>query len=341
MPLDPEAAAGPDAGIFGLDCSRADAQVVLLPVPFDATTSGRAGTVDGPGAILRASHQVELYDVQTGRPYTSGIHLLAEDPSTRRDSELARRLCAPLIQKGGATEEDADHVRKVDEICATVHARVRDTVASILHEDRLPGVVGGDHSVALGCLEAVAERHPGLGVLQVDAHADLRTAFEGFRYSHASIMANALARVDGIARLVQVGLRDVSEGEVRTAHEDPRVFMHHDVLWRSRLAAGEPLGALFEEALAPLPGEVYVSFDIDGLLPSLCPNTGTPVPGGFSFQECCVLLQALVESGRRIVGFDLCEVAPGHDGQDWDGNVGARVLYKLCGFALRSRSGAF
>ena len=338
MPMDPEAAAGPDTGIFGLECARAEAEVVLVPVPFDATTSGRPGTADGPDAILRASRQVDLYDIQTGRPYSRGIHLLAEDPSIRRASRLARSICGPLIEKGGAAAEDADRVREVDEICEQVYGGVREAVALILDEGRLPGVIGGDHSVALGCVAAVAERHPGVGILQVDAHADLRPAFEGFRHSHASIMDNVLTRVDGVARLVQVGVRDVSEGEVRAAQDDPRVTMHHEMLWRGRIAAGESLTDLIDEALASLPGEVYVSFDIDGLSPSLCPNTGTPVPGGFTFQECCLLIQALVESGRRIVGFDLCEVAPGPDSPGWDGNVGARVLYKLCGFALNSRS---
>ena len=89
--------------------------------------------------------------------------------------------------------------------------------------------------------------------------------------------------------------------------------------------------------MAARPRDVYLSFDIDGLDPALCPNTGTPVPGGLDFHQICGLLKALVQSGRRIVGFDLVEVAPGKDGSEWDGNVGARLLYKMIGATVQSR----
>jgi agmatinase len=151
-------------------------------------------------------------------------------------------------------------------------------------------------------------------------------------------MANVLSRVEGVHRIVQVGIRDLSEEEMHSARTDPRVVMHLDADWRARMASGEWLVSLIDEAVAALPDEVYVSFDIDGLDPSLCPNTGTPVPGGLTFQECCLILRQIVDSGRRIRGFDLCEVAPGPPGDEWDGNVGARILYKLCGFSLLSRS---
>jgi agmatinase len=171
-------------------------------------------------------------------------------------------------------------------------------------------------------------------VRQVDAHADLRHGYEGFAYSHASIMDNVLREADGLGRLVQVGIRDLSEGEMQRAAEDERIVLHHDLAWKKRLARGESFLSLCEEAIGALPDLVHVSFDIDGLDPKLCPHTGTPVPGGLDFHEACLLLQAVVESGRRIVGFDLTEVTPGPEGDEWDANVGARVLYKLCGFAL-------
>jgi agmatinase len=199
--------------------------------------------------------------------------------------------------------------------------------------------------VPFGAIRAAAERHPGLGILHVDAHADLRVAYEGFRWSHASIMDNVLREVPGVARLVQVGIRDFSEDELRAIHRgDGRVVTHFDQQWQRRSFAGEPFDLLCREAVGPLPQQVWVSFDIDGLDPALCPHTGTPVPGGLSFAQVAHLLEVLAGSGRTIVGFDLVEVAPGPDGADsagssaeWDAKVGASVVSKLCGAAAASR----
>ena len=192
--------------------------------------------------------------------------------------------------------------------------------------------------MAFGAIAAHARRHPGLGILHIDAHADLRQAYEGFERSHASVMANVLDRLDGVARLVQVGIRDISAPEYERSQKDPRVVTHLDPVLSDRVFAGASWASLCDEIVAALPQEVYVSFDIDGLDPTLCPNTGTPVPGGLSFAEACALLREVVSSGREIVGFDLCEVAPDPRGEsEWDGNVGMRVLYKLAGFALASR----
>ncbi|HLU38176.1 MAG TPA: agmatinase family protein [Planctomycetota bacterium] len=341
--FDPDAAAAPDSGIFGLSCTREASEVLLVPVPFDATTSYRRGAAQGPAAILAASRQVDLFDLQTGRPYERGICLLDADPEVARANERCAALARPIIAKGGATDDDRDALAAIEADMQAMNRSVQRAVAGILAEGKLPGVVGGDHSVPFGAIVAASERHPGLGILHVDAHADLRPAFEGFRYSHASIMANVLAEAPGVARIVQVGVRDFGEGELRAIEASGgRVVTHFDLHWQRRLAEGERLRDLIDEAIAALPGDVWVSFDIDGLDPALCRNTGTPVPGGLSFPAACLLLARLVESGRRIVGFDLDEVAPGPGGpgdqaDEWDANVGARMLYKLCGFALLTR----
>ncbi|MHC4921145.1 MAG: arginase family protein [Planctomycetota bacterium] len=298
------------------------------------------GAALGPRTILAASHQVELYDPVTGRPYARGIHLLPEDQDIVAANAVAREAAAPLIKKGGADEGDAVAVAAVDHACEEVNEKVRSVVAAALDRGQLPGVVGGDHSVAFGAIAAVVAQHPGMGILQVDAHADLRRAFLGFEWSHASIMDNGLRKVAGVGRLVQVGIRDVSEAEFHRARGDDRVLLHHEGDWRRRLLAGETWLSRCREAVAGLPEEVYVSFDIDGLSPSLCPGTGTPVPGGLAFAEAEVLLECLVAGGHRIVGFDLSEVSPGSSSaaaDDWNGVVGARILYKLIGFALRTR----
>lgn len=315
--------------------------MVLVPVPWEATVSYGAGTANGPAAILAASRQVDLLDRETGRPYEAGIAMLPEPEVVRAWSDEARVLALPLIEAGGPGDDPVLHQAAdgANELGARLNGWVRDQAARWLEAGKLVGVVGGDHSAPFGAIAAVAERHPGVGILHVDAHADLRQAYEGLRWSHASIVYNVLTELPDVARIVQVGVRDFCDEEdlLIRAHPDRlRTFFDADL--RQQLLDGESWNRLAGRIVAELPREVYVSFDIDGLDPALCPHTGTPVLGGLSFPEACALLRLIVQSGRRVVGFDLCEVAPGPDGSEWDGNVGARVLYKLIGFALKSRA---
>ena len=150
------------------------------------------------------------------------------------------------------------------------------------------GGVGGDHSVPLGLMRVMAERYPGVGVLHIDAHADLRKAYEGFTYSHASIMYNALQEAPGIGALVQVGIRDFCDEELETARADKRVVQFPDHELAAAGFAGETWQQVCNRIVETLPKQVYVSFDIDGLSPGNCPHTGTPVPG-----DC--------PSGRRFI----------------------------------------
>lgn len=334
---------GPAAygGIFGLPHSAEEARVVLVPVPWEPTTSYRKGTAGGPAAIREASLQVDLFDAQTGRPYAAGIAMLDVDPEVVRWNAEACAASEPVIAAAGEVDGDPGlqaNLERVNALSRELNARVQETVAGLIGRGKLVGTVGGDHASVYGAIAAHAAACPGLGILHIDAHADLRVAYEGFEDSHASIMYNVTSRLPQVARLVQVGLRDMSEDEVALARgSDGRIVMFTDPEISGRLFDGEPFHTIADAIVERLPREVYVSFDIDGLDPALCPNTGTPVPGGLSFQQAVALLSRVQQSGRRIVGFDLNEVAPGADGDDWDGNVGARVLYKLIGFMLRSQ----
>jgi len=336
MTFSADAPARPDSGIYGLDASAADARLVLIPVPFDATASYGRATAAAPTAILHASHQVDLLDREVGKPYAAGLHLLPAAAEIVRANEEA---CGAVDTCRAATTS-ATHTAaqaRVNALGAVVNAKVREQALAHLERGQLVGVVGGDHSTPYGLIEALRGRHPDLGILHLDAHADLREAYEGFTWSHASIMHNALTRAD-VRKLVQVGVRDFCEGELSLIEASAgRVVTFFDADLAADLAAGINFGQLAARIVAELPHEVYVSFDIDGLDPALCPHTGTPVPGGLSFREACTVLLALVRSGRRIVGFDLTEVAPGPS-DEWDANVGARLLYKLCGHALNSQA---
>jgi agmatinase len=342
LAFDPSAAALHD-GIYGLPFTPEEARVVLVPVPWEATVSYGSGTAEGPAAILKASRQVDLLDRETGRPYEAGIAMLHIPAEVRRWSDEAREKAAPVIAAGGPGGDAAlkRAVAEVDALGDRMNAWVYDQVRDRLREGKLVGVVGGDHSVPFGAIRAVAETHPGVGILHFDAHADLRLAYEGFRWSHASIMRNVLD-LEAVARIVQVGIRDYSDEEDETIRSNPdRVRTHFDPDLRRALFDGESFSRIAGRVVADLPQQVYLSFDIDGLDPALCPHTGTPVPGGLSFAEVSVLLRTVVASGRHIVGFDLDEVAPDPEGRsEWDGNVGARVLYKQIGFALLSQTGS-
>jgi agmatinase len=330
--FDPNAAAAP-GGVFGLPNTRADAGIILIPVPFDATTSYRPGTAAGPEAIRAASLQVDLYDHRFGRVYEQGIWMDAYPAQIERLSMDARDLAGPLLEKGGAGAEDAALVARIDEMCARVHKYVRTAAADVLALGKTPGLVGGEHSLSLGAIDACAAHHGPIGVLQIDAHMDLREAFEGLRFSHASIMHNVLTRVPGVERIVQVGIRDYCAAERDfAAGQGERVRVHDWADIEDAVSRGEPLSGVWSRVIDALPQKVYVSVDIDGLEPSLCPHTGTPVPGGPSFEQVGLLLAMLASSGRRVVGFDVVEVAPGPGGEpEWDANVGARMVYRLCG----------
>ncbi|MFM1804093.1 MAG: hypothetical protein RL136_972 [Planctomycetota bacterium] len=340
--FDPDAAATGD-GLFGLDTRVEDARIVVIPVPFDATTSYRPGTAAGPAAVLEASKQVDLEDLQYGAIWKAGIAMLPIPRAIAALSKRARAAAEPVIAAGGAVAGNRAHARAleaVDHASEQVHGYVATEAERILDRGAIPALLGGDHASPFGLIAELSERHPGMGILQIDAHADLRDAFEGFAWSHASIFHNVMTRLPGVGRLVQVGIRDFGSRE-RAFVEGSRgrVRCFYDQLLRDRAFKGGARGswsAICRDIVKALPREVYISFDIDGLSPELCPNTGTPVPGGLSFAEMAHLLETLANSGRRVIGFDLCEVSPAREG-DWDANVGARALYKLLGCTLKSR----
>jgi agmatinase len=266
--------------------------------------------------------------------------MLPESADLRAWNNEARLLAEGIIEAGGNIAGDAELESALAQVNA-ISARINDVVyldtKRLLSQGKIVGLIGGDHATPFGAIRAYAETFPGLGILHVDAHADLRHAYEGFEHSHASIMENVTRLIPGVSKLLQVGIRDFCEEEItRIAESQGRITTLFDV----QLARGRMQGRLldvFAQAVGKLPRDVYVSFDIDGLDPALCPNTGTPVPGGLSLLEASALVGMIAQSGRRIVGFDLNEVAPGEEGDEWDGNVGARLLYKLIGWTLISQ----
>jgi agmatinase len=336
--FDPDGPAPAESGIYGLPFTVEDSKVIVVPVPFEATTSYGGGTSKGPAAVLDASKQVDLFDHETGRPYASGIAMLDVPKNVLRWNSAAKKIAAVVIAKGGvvdrATQAAAD---KVNEYGDRMNAWVYDETVALLRQGKLAVILGGDHSVPFGAIRAYAQKYPGLGILHLDAHADLRDAYEGFTWSHASIFNNVMRKISGIGKLVQVGVRDLGQAERQMIDSsNGRIVTFYDAELAARKDNGMPFAKIADEIVATLPDDIYLSWDIDGLDPTLCPGTGTPVPGGLSWNEAIGLLRAIRRSGKRIVGLDLCEVSPGET--EWDANVGARLLYKMIGYALLTQT---
>ena len=333
MSFDPNGVGLKNGHFIGLPFEEADAEVVLLSVPWDVTVSSGEGTATGPANILEASSQLDLFDPNIVNAWKMGLFMRPSDPYWISKNEELRPLAKKYIEnleEGLDPAASPQMTRMRDEInqaCEKLREWVYLETRQMMDAGKLVGLVGGEHSVPLGFLQALAERYPNFGILQIDAHMDLREAYEGLTYSHASIFFNAL-RLPQVSRLVQVGIRDYCEEEWRLAKQSGvrvQVFTEQNI--GELKFQGNAFSEVCQSVVRSLPEHVYISFDIDGLDPSLCPNTGTPVPGGLQYGEAMFLINMLQQSGKTIIGFDLCET--GGLGNDWDGNVGARILYKL------------
>ncbi len=340
--FDPNSVGLSSNNIFGLPFTQQEAELVLVPIPWEVTVSYRTGTAQGPESIFNAAMQVDLYDPDVEGGWKKGFYMQEPDAAILEQSAHLRRGAEQIIEfmtDGGIVQENEALSQKMQEInegCSALHQKVQDITAALLREGKKVALVGGDHSTPLGFIRALAGQHSDFGILQIDAHADLRIAYEGFTYSHASIMYNTLKEVPQVSKLVQVGIRDYCDEELDIIRgSEGRVVTFFDRDIKARQYEGETWKAICEDIIAALPQKVYISFDIDGLDPKLCPNTGTPVPGGFETEQIFYLFRLLHQSGRELIGFDLNEVSTGGNEEDCiDSITGARVLFKLCNFMV-------
>ncbi len=275
-----------------------EAEAVILPIPYEATTTYGGGTREGPEALLAASRQVELWDEELNWDVSQAVRLAT---------------ALPLTPEVSGPQAMLDKIRRV----------VQPWVA----QGRLILAVGGEHTITLALVQAALTRYPDLTVVALDAHADMRESYEGSKLSHACV----LRRVYELGRpLILMGLRSYSQEEHQLLKVAPRlkVFkaqeLHLPQGWR---------GAL--EYLQGLAGPVYLSIDLDVLDPGVLPGVGTPEPGGLNYYHLLSILEVLGRGGR-VVGLDLVELAPipGHRVSEF---TSARVLYKALGYMYQSR----
>lgn len=341
--FDVNAVANRNNNIFGLPFSEEDARVIFLPVPWEVTVSCKAGTARATEHIYSASTQIDLFDSDMPNGWKNGFYMRPVDKKILMKSDYLRKeaeLYIDFIAHGQDINNNKFMLKSLKEInegSLMLNNWVYEQTRDLLNRDKLVGLLGGDHSVSLGYFKALAEKYPSFGVLQIDAHCDLRKAYEKFNYSHASIMYNALAEVPAIEKLVQAGVRDYCEEEWNyICNSNYKVITYFDHEIKERFFNGQHWVHIADEMVSHLPEYVYFSFDIDGLDPKLCPNTGTPVPGGFQSDEILYLLKKIIKAGKKIIGFDLVEVGVGDT--NLDAVVASRLLWKICNLFVKSHS---
>ncbi|HUQ65774.1 MAG TPA: agmatinase family protein [Flavitalea sp.] len=333
--FDPNAASNPSNNIFGFPTTEEEARLVILPVPWEVTVSYNAGTARASEHILKASMQVDIFDLEYPDTWKQGFYMRPADKKILMKSDYLRKeaeLYIAYISRGEDLKKNSfmcKSLKDINEGGAYLNEWVYEQTKGLMNRGKLVALLGGDHSTSLGYFKAIAEKVGSFGILQIDAHCDLRKCYEDFDYSHASIMYNALEEIDGIEKVVQVGVRDYSESEceyIRASNNRVVTFFDKDI--KRKQYEGDNWKHIADDVINQLPQKIFLSFDIDGLDPKLCPNSGTPVHGGFEADQVYYLLRKMIESGRQFLGFDLVEVGSGET--DWDSNVGARVLLKLC-----------
>lgn len=341
--FNPNAVGNAQNNIFGLPFSEEEARLIILPVPWEVTVSYGAGTSRAAEHIFKASKQVDIFDVDGNYGWRKGFFMKDVDKKLLLKSDYLRKeaeLYINYISKGDEVEQNkfmCKSLKEINEGNLMMNEWVYNQTKELLEKGKLVGLLGGDHSTPLGYMKALAEVYGEFGVLQIDAHCDLRNGYEGFQYSHASVMHNALHEIPAITKLVQAGIRDYSEEEwQKICNSNYRIITYLDQAIQQRQFEGETWKSIVEEIIQHLPQQVYLSFDVDGLDRKYCPNTGTPVPGGFELEEVIYLIKKITQSGKKLIGFDLVEVSIGQT--EWDSNVGARILWRLCNIMVNNHS---
>lgn len=281
---------------FGLPeeySSPENSKVVIVPCPYEATTSYGKGTKNGPKAVLTASQQVELFD-----------------------EELWIESCKIGVQ----TAEEVVMPPQTGEMEKPFQA-LYETVAPLVEFNKFPVVIGGEHSLSIGAVRACAERFSDLSILHIDAHADLRQSYDGQPYSHATA-AYHLYNIMPNPCLTQVGIRNISSEEVEWLESsEPNI----NIFWARNQDRWN-----FHEIVHTLSDNVYLTIDVDGLDSSVMPSTGTPEPGGMTWYQLMELIKLLCVR-KNVVAADVVELAPIANMHAPDFLV-AKMIYKMIGY---------
>jgi agmatinase len=337
--FDPNNLASAESNIYGLPFTELESEIIILPLPWDVTVSYNDGTSGGPEAIFEASKQVDLFDAAVHDAWKAGLHMLPVNEDWKKTSLKTRAKAIQIIEdlENDCQDEETIVLQKsVNDACLKFHQEVEAAALNIISNNKIIIGLGGDHSTPYGIIKAITKKYDSFAILQFDAHCDLREAYEGFIFSHASIMYNVLKDIPQVSKLVQIGIRDYCEDEKKYIDNlNGRVVVFYDRYIKHQSYIGKTFYDFVQEVLSALPQHIYISFDLDALDPKLCPNTGTPVAGGLELEQAYFIIEEIVKSGKTIIAADINEVSPGQD-SDWDANVGARLLYRLANLIAKS-----
>ncbi len=338
---------------FGVKTSFQEADVILIPAPWQATASYLKGTGKGPQLIREASSQLDFFNPFFGRAYHRQIHFSAEDPLiislNKQASDWAKGIQKKWEEDKILNQKEKALSEKVNQASESLIDWLYERSVRVLQKGKIPALVGGEHSVSEALIRAVGENLKGqYGLLVIDAHADLRPAYQGFKRSHASIMHNVLNLDFSPLKMVQVGVRDFCEEEYQQIQQDSRIHCFFDGDISSQLFSGGKWADLCRHIIGLLPSEIYISLDVDGLSWTEAPGVGTPVPGGLSFNQVIYLFSEIQRQNKKLMAFDVVETSPGKillgkttlgktSFAEWNGNVSARLIYYLSGLALLSQ----
>lgn len=264
-----------------------ESKIIIVPIPYDGTSTWMKGADKGPDAILSASVNLEFFDIETeSEVHLKGIHTI--DPLKPGDSpdDLVQTVC--------------------------------EKITYLLEENKFPVIIGGNHTVSIGAIQAFAKHFDNISVLQLDAHSDLRSKYEGSVYNHACV----IARAREFAPVVQVGIRSMAAEERKFVDSD-RIFYAHELYYDK---------SLYKAAIDRLTQNVYITIDLDVFDPSLVPSTGTPEPGGPDYYEIMHFLKEVARR-RSVVGFDIVELCPSPTNKVPD-FVAAKVIYQLLSYVF-------
>jgi len=326
--FDPNAESFNKNNLYGLPHSPETASLIIIPVPWEVTVSYRGGTANGPARVLQASHQIDLFHSSHPELWKKGISMI---PFPDDLKTMNNKLCAMVKSFSNQKKGNYDTIiaNAINNGSEELNKWVKHNSLSWLNKGKIVGTLGGEHSTCFGLINALSEIHKDISILQIDAHADLRCNYQGLKYSHASIMHNII-QIPQIKNLVLAGIRDFCEEEANIIQNKKNIVSFSDQRIKRALYEGKTWENISNKIIKHLGQKVYLSFDVDGLNPSLCPETGTPVPGGFEFEQALFLIESVINSGKEIIGFDISETGDG----EWDANVSARILWRLAGMVL-------
>lgn len=337
------------SSIFWFPYKEEDSKLIIIPVPFAATVSDWDWAEEWPEIVKNQSSLLDFYNDRFPDWYKEWVFMWKISDEIKNLSRETRKIVIKIISHLENIEEicDEELIKLTNEvnIASTIMTKfVKNEAKRILELDKIPIVLGWDHSTPLWLIQALWEKYEKFHIIHIDAHADLRHEnwepwYEGFTQSHASIMANVLKTVPSVTHITQIWIRDFSEDEVNVAEKSKKVTIYTNNTLKDAESNWINWDKICNKILTSIPNEqkeIYISFDIDWLEPSLCPDTWTPVPWWLTYDQIRLLLEKLVEVWKKIIGFDLVEVSNWNNNNPINWKTWAIILKELCMRTLES-----